>query len=367
MPKNSYKILAINPGSTSTKIGLFQNEECLFKTTIEHTKEELAPFKDISDQKDFRLNVLIQVLEKNNVDINTIDAFTGRGGGLVSCPGGTYLINDKLYEHASTMFTVKHPATLGATIAYELGQKYSKPAFCVNPPDVDEFKVEARITGIKDLYRESRVHALNQKEIANRYANKIGKNYKDLNLIVCHLGGGISIAAHNHGKMIDSNDNVNGDGPMTPNRSGFIPAKPLIKMCYSGKYSEKELNALINKNGGLMSWLGTDDVREVKKLIDKGNTKAKILYDAMIYQIAKQIGAMYVALKCNCSAIILTGGIANEEYLVKTLKKYIGKLSKIVVMPGEFELEALSSGALRVLQNLETPKSYTGIPIFKEL
>lgn len=367
MEKNKYRILAINPGSTSTKIGLFDNDECIFKTTINHTPEELAPFKEISDQKEFRLNILIKVLEENNIDIKTIDAFSGRGGGLVSCLGGTYIINEKLYEHASTMFTVKHPATLGATLAYELGSLYKKPSFCVNPPDVDEFKIEARITGINELYRESRVHALNQKEIANRYANKIGKNYKDLNLIICHLGGGISIAAHNHGKMIDSNDNVNGDGPMTPNRSGFVPAKPLIKMCYSGKYDEKEINALINKKGGLMSWLGTDDVREIVNMIEQGDAKAKTLYDAMIYQIAKQIGAMFVALKCNCSAIILTGGIAKDLYLQKQLKKYINKLSKVVIMPGEFELEALSSGALRVLNGEETPKKYTGEPIFKGL
>jgi len=365
MSKNNYRILVINPGSTSTKIGLFDNENCVFKTTIEHTPKELEPFKEISDQKEFRLNIITKVLEDNNIDINTINAFSGRGGGLVSCPGGTYLINDKLYEHARTMFTVKHPATLGATLAYELGQKYSKPSFCVNPPDVDEFKIEARITGINDLYRESRVHALNQKEIANRYANKIGSNYEDLNLIICHLGGGISITAHNHGKMIDSNDNVNGDGPMTPNRSGFIPAKPLIKMCFSGKYTEKEMNALINKKGGLMSWLETDDIKTVKQQIESGNKKAKILYDAMIYQIAKQIGAMFVALKCNCGAIILTGGIANDEYLVKSIKKYISKLSKIVIMPGEFELEALASGSLRVLQNKENYKTYNGEPVFK--
>ena len=367
MKKNSFKILAINPGSTSTKIGLFQDDNCLFKTTITHTQEELAPFKEIKAQKDFRLNTLLRVLKENNVDIKEIDAFSGRGGGLVSCPSGTYKINDKLYEHASTMFTVKHPAALGATLAYELGEKHQKPAFCVNPPDVDEFKIEARITGIKDLYRESRIHALNQKEIANRYAKKVSKNYSDLNLIICHLGGGISIAAHNHGKMIDSNDIANGDGPMTPNRSGFIPAKPLIKMCFSGKYTEKELNALVSKNGGLLAWLGTDDVKEIKTSIDNGNKRAKIIYDAMIYQIAKQIGAMYVALKCNCSAIILTGGLANDNYLVKKLKKYVSKLAKIVIMPGEFELEALASGALRVLTNQEVPKIYTGIEVFKEL
>lgn len=365
MIKNNYRILAINPGSTSTKIGLFDNDDCVFKTTIEHSQEELAPFKEIADQKDFRLNVLIETLKKNNIDIETIDAFSGRGGGLVSCPGGTYEINEKMYEHASTMFTVKHPAALGATLSYELGKKYGKRAFCVNPPDVDEYKLEARLTGIPEIYRESRIHALNQKEIANRYADKIKKNYKDLNLIVCHLGGGMSIAAHNHGKMIDCNDNVNGDGPMTPTRSGFVPAKPLIKLCFSGKYTEKELNAMINKNGGIMAWIGTNDVRDLKSMIEKGDKKAKTIYDAMIYQIAKQVGAMYVALKCNCSAIILTGGIANDEYLVQNLKKYIGKLAKIVVMPGEFELEALSAGAIRVLNGHEKPVSYTGESVFK--
>ena len=367
MVKNNYRILAINPGSTSTKIGLFDGEKCIFKKTIEHSQEELAPFKEISDQKGFRLQILIKTLEENDVDINSIDAFSGRGGGLVNCPGGTYTINEKLYEHASTMFTVKHPATLGATLAYELGQKYNKPSFCVNPPDVDEFKIEARPTGINGVYRESRIHALNQKEIANRYADKIGKKYKDLNLIICHLGGGISITAHNKGKMIDSNDIANGDGPMTPTRCGTVPVKTLVKLCFSGKYTEKELSGLASRNGGFTSWLNTNDAREVKEMIEKGDQKAKVIYDAMIYQIAKQVGAMYVALKCNCSAIILTGGISNDEYLVKNLKKYIGKLGKIVVMPGEFELEALSAGAIRVLSGKEKPVVYTGEPVFKEL
>ena len=367
MENKHYKILTINPGSTSTKIGVFDDDKCVFKTTIDHSLEELAPFKEISDQKEFRLNVITKVLKDNNIQLETIDAFSGRGGGLVNCPGGTYKINEKLYEHANVCFTVKHPATLGATISYEFGKKYNKPSFVVNPPDVDEYNLVARLTGIPEIYRESRIHALNQKEVANRYANKIGVKYSDLNLIVCHLGGGISIAAHNHGRMIDSNDNVNGDGPMTPTRSGFVPAKPLIKLCFSGKYTEKELNGLINKTGGLLAWLNTNDAREVVKEIKNGNKRAKAVYDAMIYQIAKQIGAMYVALKCNCSAILLTGGLSNDEYLVTHLKKYIGKLSKVVVMNGEFELEALSQGAIRVLSGVEKPVEYTGEPVFKSL
>ena len=242
--------------------------------------------------------------------------------------------------------------------------KYGKRAFCVNPPDVDEFILEARITGIPEIYRESRIHALNQKEIALRYAAKVKKDYENLNLIVCHIGGGISIAAHHKGKMIDCNDIVNGDGPMTPNRSGFVPAKPLIKLCFSGNYTEKELNALINKKGGITALLGTNDMKEVSQKARIENSREKKIYDAMIYQIVKQIGAMYASLKCNCSAILLTGGIANDNYLVEKIKSYVKGMAKVVVMPGEFELEALASGAIRVLSNKEQVRSYTGIPVF---
>ncbi len=367
MAKNNYRILAINPGSTSTKIGVFDGDECIFKTSIVHSPEDLAPFKDIPSQKKYRFDLILDTLKDNNIDISTIDAFVGRGGGLVSCEGGTYEINDKLYEHSSTCFTIKHPATLGATLAYELGNKYNRRSFCVNPPDVDEFKIEARITGIPEIYRESRIHALNQKEVAQRYAESINKKYEDLNLIVCHIGGGISISAHNHGKMIDSNDNVNGDGPMAPTRCGFVPAKPLIDLCFSGKYDQKELSAFTTKKGGLVAWLGTDDLRKVKEMINNGDKKAKIIYNALVYQISKQIGAMYVALKCNCSAIVLTGGLINDKKFVNDIKKYVDKLATVVPMPGEFELEALSAGAIRVLEGKEKPKSYSGIPVFSKL
>ena len=342
-------------------------KKIIFKTSIEHTPEDLKPFKDIKDQYEFRLNTVIQTLEKENIDINSINAFSGRGGSLEPCSGGTYLINDLMYKDASQMKIVKHPSALGIVIAKNLGDKYGKPSFCVNPPDVDEFIVEARITGIPDVYRESRIHALNQKEIAIRYAKKINKNYKNLNLIICHLGGGISIAAHRKGKMIDCNDIVNGDGPMTPNRSGFLPAKAVLKMCINQTYTEDQIKSFIGKNGGLTAWLGTNDIRKVHQMIEKGNQKAKIILDAMIYQIIKQIGAMYASLKCNCSAIILTGGIANDKYVKDKIKAYCKKMAKVVTMPGEFELEALAAGAVRVLKGEEKPLIYTGIPVFKSL
>ncbi|MDD3392611.1 MAG: butyrate kinase, partial [Bacilli bacterium] len=220
MTKNKYRVLSINPGSTSTKIGLFDNDKIVFKQTIEHSNEDLAKFAEIADQYEFRLNMVIDLLAKEGIDINTIDAFSGRGGSLEPCRSGTYEINDLMYNDAYAMRIVKHPAALGIVIAKNLADKYHKRAFCVNPPDVDEFILSARITGMPNIYRESRIHALNQKEVAIRYAKSIKKDYKDLNLIVCHLGGGISIAAHHKGKMIDCNDNINGDGPMTPTRSG---------------------------------------------------------------------------------------------------------------------------------------------------
>ncbi len=367
MVKNNYRILSINPGSTSTKIGVFDNEECVFKVNILHSNTELSQFSDISSQREFRLNTVLKSLEENNIDITSIDAFSGRGGSLECLKGGTYLINGLMYTDAKEMKIVKHPSALGIVIAYELGKKYGKPSFCVNPPDVDEFILEARITGIPNIYRESRIHALNQKEIAIRYAKKIKKKYEDLNLIICHAGGGISVAAHNHGKMIDCNDIINGDGPMAPNRSGALPAKALINLCFSKKYSEEEIKALVSKNGGLLAHLGTDDIKEIDRRIENNDKKAKIIYDSMIYQIAKQIGAMYASLKGNCTAIILTGGISNDEYFVKKLSKYVKKIAKVVVMPGEFELEALSSGALRVLTNEEKALSYTGVKVFNGL
>ena len=364
MEKSNFRILSINPGSTSTKIGLFDNDECVFRVNIEHEQDILKVFKEISDQREFRLNTVLDALKENNIPIESIDAFSGRGGSLECCEGGTYEINELMYNDAKSMRIVKHPSALGIVLAYELAHKYNKRCFCVNPPDVDEFNIEARITGIPGIFRESRIHALNQKEIAIRYAEKVNCKYEDLNLIICHAGGGISIAAHNHGKMIDCNDIVNGDGPMAPTRSGFIPAKPLVNMCFSGKYSEADIKALINKNGGILAHLGTADIKEVVQMINDGNKKAQIIYDAMIYQVAKQIGAMYVALKCNCSAIILTGGIANDSYYVKKLNKYIKNLCKVEVMPGEFELEALAAGALRVLTNKEKVKEYNGKPVF---
>lgn len=361
-----YRILTINPGSTSTKIALFDNEKVIFKENLKHGAKELEKFETISEQLPYRINVVLKALENHNIDIKSIDAFTGRGGGLVSLKGGTYKINDLLLEHAKIGYTMKHASVLGAQIAHNLAQKNNKLSFVVNPVTVDEKEEITRITGIKGIYNESIFHALNQKEVAYKYAKSINKKYEDLNLLVVHLGGGISVGAHKKGKIIDVNNALNGDGPFAPTRSGSIPATDLIEMCYSGKYTKNEMKDKITKTGGLVSLLGTSDAREVQEMIKKGNKFAKLVYDAMIYQIAKTIGAYSIILKGKIDAIIITGGIANDKKVVEKLKDYVSFIGKIVVIPGEEEMEALANGTLRILRNEEKALEYTGIPVWNK-
>jgi butyrate kinase len=364
-----FRILAVNPGSTSTKIALFEGENKLFSKNVEHEAEELKKYAEISDQLPYRRDTILSELDAAGIRLDDVDAFAGRGGGLAACDGGTYEVNERLYEHAKLGFTVKHPATLGAQLAKEFAEAYGGKAYVVNPPDVDEFIEVARITGLKGVYRESRIHALNQKEIGIRYAAAQGRKYEDLNLIICHIGGGVSVTAHNKGKMIDSNDIAQGDGPMAPTRCGSIPLKDIIKMCFSGDFTEKQMQSYTTKDGGWVNHLGTVDAREVMTRIVGGDSYAKLVYDATIYQIAKYAGSCAAALKGKVDAVILTGGISNDKYLVENLKAYISFLAPVVVIAGEFEMEALAAGAIRVLKGEEMAKEYTGIPVwngFKE-
>ena len=357
-----YRIFAINPGSTSTKIALFENEDEIFSVNVTHDAAKLAEFPEIRDQLPYRKETILGEVEKHGETLNGIDAFVGRGGGLVSLEGGTYSVNEQLLEHARVGFTVKHPATLGSQLAYNFAQTYGGKAYVVNPPDVDEFEPLARVSGMADVYRESRIHALNQKEIGIRYASKIGKRYEDINLVIAHIGGGVSVTAHKKGRMVDSNDIVNGDGPMAPTRAGSIPATSIVKMCFSGKFTESEMYNRITKNGGFVDHLGTSDVLEVLSCIEKGDAYAKLVFDAMIYQIAKNIGAYATVLKGNVDAILLTGGISRSIYLVDMIRDMAGYIAPISVYAGEFEMEALASGALRILTGQEKLKTYTGQP-----
>lgn len=360
----AYKIFAINPGSTSTKIALFEDERKIFSANVAHEAEELKKYREISDQFDYRKDTILKELEKAGQTISDCDAFSGRGGGLVSCPSGTYTVNDKLYEHARIGYTVKHPACLGPQLARYFADLYGAKAFVVNPPDVDEFCDSARITGWKGIYRESKVHALNQKEVAIRYAAAHGQKYEDLNLIICHIGGGVSVTAHEKGKMVDSNDIAQGDGPMAPTRSGAIPVKDVDDECFSGKYSPSDMQKRVTKTGGLVDHLGTSDAIEVNRRIAAGDRYAKVVYDAMIYQIGKYVGSMAAVLHGKVDGIIFTGGISHDRYLVEKLTDMVSFIGPITVMAGEFEMEALAAGALRMLTGKEEAKEYTGIPVW---
>lgn len=361
-----YKIFAINPGSTSTKVALFENDNIIFNVTINHDAEILNKFSCTSEQLPYRKEIILKELKNRNIDLEDIDVFVGRGGGLVPIEGGTYTINDLLLYHSKIEYTASHPSVLGSQLAFEFASISGRKSFIVNPPCVDEFENIARISGLKGVYQGSRVHALNQKEVGIRYAKKIDSNYEDLNLIIAHIGGGISIAAHKKGKMIDASDCLYGEGPMAPTRSGALSALGVVNICYSGEYTKEEMRNRITKNGGLVELLGTSDTREVVKRIKQGDIKAKLVYDSMIYQIAKQIGAFATVLEGNVDGIILTGGIANDDYLVGNLSKMISYISSISVMPGEFEMEALASGALRVMRGEEQAKIYDGISIWTE-
>jgi butyrate kinase len=352
------KILVINPGSTSTKIAVFQEEECLFELKTSHAPKDLKPYKRMIDQYEFRMQWMIQALEEKGFDINTLDAVCGRGGMLQPLESGTYFVNTKMLDDLKNARRGEHASNLGAVMAHALSEKLHIPAFIVDPVAVDEMEDIARISGMKLIERDSLFHALNQKAIARQLANDLNRKYEELNLIVVHLGGGISVGVHKKGRVVDVNNALDGDGPMSPERSGTVPLGPLYKMVFSGKYTLDEIKKMNYGQGGLVSYLGTNDAREVCKRIDEGDSYAKLIFDAMIYQIAKEVGAFSTVLEGNIDGIVLTGGIAYQTYLIEELKKRIHFLGKIYVYPGENELLSLAQGALRVLHGVETAKDY---------
>lgn len=358
------RIFAINPGSTSTKIALFDNDTAIYSKNITHDSEQLNQFPEISDQYEFRKDAIVTALMDAEFSLDTVDAFVGRGGGTCSVESGVYTINEKMLEDAQSGKYVKHPANLGSQLARGFAALYHKPSFVVNPPDTDEFCDLARVTGLKGVYRESKIHTLNQKEIGIRYAARMAKTYGEMNLIICHIGGGISVTAHKKGKMIDSNDIAQGDGPMAPTRSGQVPVKDVIKLCFSKQYTEKELLDKVTKTGGLVDHLGTSDARVVSEKVKEGETYATLIYDAMIYQIGKAAGAMAAALGGKVDAIILTGGIAFDTYVIDKLEAMLSFIAPVETMPGEFEMEALAAGTMRVLSGVEKAREYTGLPVW---
>lgn len=359
------KVFAINPGSTSTKIALFEDELCIFSESVSHDASKLAEFPTILAQLPYRKEMILKILEKGNILLENINAFVGRGGGLLPMEGGTYEVDELLLEHAAKGANgVQHPANLGSLLANEFAKEYGVKAYTVNPPDVDELQDLARITGIKGVYRDVHLHALNLKETAIRHAAKNGKKYEECNFVVCHLGGGTSISAHRMGKMIDGFDIVGGEGPMAPTRCGSISVSNLVKYC-DGRDIE-EVKSLCTKTGGFVNHTGISDAIELTNRAFNGDKTAKMLWDAMIYQITKCIGAMAAALHGKIDGILLGGGMVHSEDLVEKVREACEWIAPISAYPGEFEMEAMAAGVFRVLRGKEVVKKYSGIPCWRE-
>lgn len=352
------RILVINPGSTSTKIGIFEGEKPLFIEVLRHNSEEIKNFKRIFDQYEFRKNVVLEFLKNKNIQPESLTCVVGRGGLIKPLKSGTYIVNERMIEDLKEAKRGEHASNLGAIIAYEIAKPLGIPAFIVDPVVVDEMDDIARISGLNGIERKSIFHALNQKAVARRAAKDLGKNYEEVNLIVAHLGGGISVGAHKKGRVVDVNNALNGDGPFAPERAGGLPTQDLVDLCFSGKYTLEDMKKKLAGEGGLVSHLGTNDAREVEKRIEQGDTYAKLVYEAMAYQVSKTIGEMAAVLKGEIDAIVLTGGIAYSEILTNLIKERVSFLGKILIYPGEDEMEALALGALRVLRKEEEPKIY---------
>lgn len=354
----SIKSLIINPGSTSTKIGVFEDETLLFEETLRHSTEEIAQYATIADQKDFRKDIIMNLLKEKNFDIKSLGMIVGRGGMLKPIPGGTYKVTDELLHDLVIGKQGQHASNLGGMLAREIGDELGIPSFIVDPVVVDELCDVARYSGVPELPRTSVFHALNQKAVAKRYAKEISKSYDSLNLIVVHMGGGVSVGAHKNGQVIDVFNALDGDGAFSPERAGAVPVGALIKMCFSGQYTEKEIYKKFVGNGGFNAYLGTNDMRDVEKMVDEGNAKAKEIRDAFIFQVSKNIGSMSCVLKGKVDQIIVTGGIAYDKEVVAGLKEAAGFIAPFTVYPGEDELLALVQGGLRVMNKEEEAKVY---------
>ncbi|MDR2888391.1 MAG: butyrate kinase [Lachnospiraceae bacterium] len=354
----SIKSLVINPGSTSTKIGVFEDETLLFEETLRHTTEEIARFASIADQKNFRKDIIVGVLKDRSFDIASLNMVVGRGGLLKPIVSGTYTINDALIADLNSSARGEHASNLGGLIAREIADSLNIPSYIVDPVVVDELCPAARLSGVPELPRVSIFHALNQKAIAKRYARESGRPYDELNLIVVHLGGGVSVGAHSGGKVIDVFNALDGDGAFSPERAGAVPAGGLIRMCYSGQYSEKEMLKKITGNGGLNAYLHTNDMRDVEKKVAEGDAEWTLVREAFMMQVAKDIGSMACVLKGKIDQILITGGIAYNKSVIDSLNELSGWIAPITVYPGEDELLALVQGALRVMNGEEEAQVY---------
>ncbi len=351
-------ILVINPGSTSTKVSLFQGEKEVFTEVIKHRVEELSRFNKASDQDLYRMGIIIRMLQERKVDATKIKAIVGRGGLLKPIEGGTYRVNQLMVADLRRGVQGDHPSNCGGLIAYAMAQNLGCEAFIVDPVVVDEMQDLARLSGMPLIKRRSIFHALNQKAVAREAAKQLGKTYWEANLIVAHLGGGITVGAHRKGRVIDVNNGLDGDGPYSPERSGGVPVGDLVKACYSGEYTYSDMKKLIKGHGGVVAYLGTNDMRYVEEQVKAGNETHRLIFEGIAYQVAKEIGACATVLEGQVDAICLTGGLAFSEMMVEWIRKRVEWIAPVLLFPGEEEMKALALGALRVLRGEEEAKEY---------
>lgn len=353
-----HRILSINPGATSTKVAIYQNAKPVKVEAIRHDPHHLSSFKKTIDQLDYRKKLVLRFLEQNKIDIKGLSAVVGRGGPFKPLLSGTYRVNQRMLSDVrSGKVQADHVSNLGCLLAFDLTRGTRVPAFIVDPVSVDEFPPVARISGLPELPRRSLSHALNIKMVAHKAAKKLDKKYQELNLIIVHLGSGISVTSHRKGRMIDVN-NANDGGPFSPQRVGSVPVTGLAKLCLSGKYTWAQIYERLTKKGGLLAHLGTDNLVDVEKRISRGDSRAELVYQGLVYQVTKEIGAMAATLSGKVDAVVLTGGMAHSKEFIRKIKARIKFLAPVLVFPGEDEMEALTRGALRVLNGEEKAKEY---------
>lgn len=350
-------ILVINPGSTSTKIAIFHGDRELFSETLRHPKDEIGKYAKIIDQYQFRKDIILNFLKSKGLSIGELSAVVGRGGLLKPIPGGTFLVNEAILDDLKNAKYGEHASNLGAILAYEIAKEANCPAYIVDPVVVDELDDVARVSGFNGINRKSIFHALNQKAVARRVARDLGKDYSSANLIIAHLGGGISVGAHRKGKVVDVNNALNGEGPFTPERCPSIPTLKVLDLLEKGWNLDFLMKRIVG-NGGLVAYFGTNSAIDVEKMIDAGNAFAELILKAMAYQVAKWIGKMASVLGRDIDAIVLTGGMAYSERITSWIKERVSFIAPVLIYPGEDEMTALALGALRVLSGEEEAKVY---------
>lgn len=351
------RLLIINPGSTSTKIAVYEDLEQKLLEVINHTSAELALFKEIFDQYEFRKKIIYQIVTERGIDLRSFSAVVGRGGLCKPIPSGVYEVNEKMIEDLKTSAFGKHVSSMSGLIAFHIARDISAKAYIVDPVVVNEFEPLAVYSGWPEIKRKSLFHALNQKAVARKAAAQLGREYHELRLIVAHLGGGITIGAHKYGRVVDVNNGLE-EGPFAPERAGSLPIGDLIRLCYSGRFTKDEMLKTMAGRGGLVAYLGTNSGREVEQRITSGDKYAAEVYEAMAYQVAKEIGGYAAVLEGEVDAIVLTGGLAYSDRFTGWIRKRVGFIAQLIVLPGEFEMEALAAGAWRVLTGREEAKVY---------